>query len=193
MSDIDLDHWTAYLMMLRDIETASGIPIHFDNIRDVLWLRSNGTYPHDPPVAGCMALGDPEMITRSNEREMLLLACAAGFPQRDRAGFSEATLALRIARVFRNDQGKRDFVSRMHYDLFRSGRRVLEMDGLRLDNDARHNAIRPDAFAATVRSLASALPEYHRLVTALVETFPDNRALSVIAPKRQAMAELVVA
>jgi len=193
MANINIDHWIAYLTMLREVELSSLVPIHFDNVRDVLWIESKGTYSHEAPVVGCVALGDPGMMERADNSGMFLFACAAGFPQPDRVGFSEATLALKIAKECRNENGKREFVYKLHYDLFPSGRRVLEMAGLRLDNDARLSEIRTDSFQRTVRALASAVPEYHRLVTALVETFPDNRDHRVVVPKRQAMAELVVA
>lgn len=191
MSNIERNHWEAFLAMLLEVERDSGIPIHLKNVRDALWTQSHGTYPDEYPIAACAALGDRAMMERANDSGLILVACAAGYPQPKRSGFSAATLALKIVDVRRNEGGEHAFP--LHYDLFASSRRVLEMPGLRLDNDARLSQIRTDPFQATVRALSSAVPEYHRLVTALVETFPDKRDQRIVGPKRHALAELVSA
>jgi hypothetical protein len=191
MANIDQAHWNAFLAMLREVEHDAAIPIHFDDLTDVLWTQSGGTYSDEAPVVACVALGDQAMLERANESRMVLVACASGFPQPRRSGFSAATLGIKIVEIRPDEDGENSFP--LHYDLFPGGRRVLEMPGLRLDTEARLSNLRTDPFRATVRALSAAVPDYHRLVTSLVETFPDKGDQRTAGPKRHALAELVSA
>lgn len=188
---IDPAHWNAFLLFLKATERGAVIPIAFDSIHDVLWTQRAGRYDDRQSSVVCTALADPDLLDRATESGFILVACSADFPQPSRQGFAAPTLSLRILEMPKEEGTGRTFP--FAYDLFADGRHVLELPGLRLDNEARLSRYKTGSISHDLMAMSTAVPEYLRLVTWLVESFPDKHDHRTMGPKKWALADLLSA
>ncbi len=163
---IDPAHWNAFLLFLKTVERGAVIPIAFDSIRDVIWTQRAGKYDNQQSSVVCTAMADPDMLDLATESGFILVACSADFPQPSRQSFGAPTLSLKILEMPKDPGASRTFP--FAYDLFADG---------------RHDLV----------AMSTAVPEYLRLVTWLVESFPDRHDHRTMGPKKWAFEDLLSA
>lgn len=188
---IDPAHWDAFLLFLKTVEQGAVIPIAFDSIRDVIWTQRAGKYDNQQSSVVCSAIADTDMLDRATESGFILVACSSDFPQPSRQSFGAPTLSLKILEMPKGEGAARTFP--FAYDLFADGRHVLELPNLRLDNEARLSRYKVGTISRELTAMSTAVPEYLRLVTWLVESFPDKHDHRTMGPKKWALDDLLSA
>ena len=190
-TSINPAHWDAFLLFLKTAERDTEIPIAFDAIHDVIWTQRAGKYDDQQSSVICTALADPDMLDRAAESGVILVACSAGYPQASRQGFGAPSLALKVLEMPKEEGAGRTFP--FAYDLFADGRHVLELPGLRLDTEARLSRYKAGTIDHDLMAMSTAVPEYLRLVTWLIESFPDRADHRTTGPKKWALEDLLSA
>lgn len=188
MSEIRREHWSRFMVLCEEVE-AAGVTLLRPNIREMLFDAMGGRFRQGQSVV-CAALKGP-LSDRANAAHLPLWAMSIGAPQMVRAGFDSASLAIKI-----NDQTRGVIPSGQFYfpiavDVLRSGRRVLEIYGLRLDSEQEANCRYSPrgSLLSDLNNILSAVPEYDALVRMLIERFPgEGKQLKKI--KQLALAEL---
>ncbi len=171
MSEIRPQHWSEFMKLCAEVE-ATGIALDLPNIRQVLFDKNGGQF-HPGKTLICSAMKG-SLSDQANAMRLQLWAMSCGAPQ-ERAGFDNASLALKIVDQTRTRPG-----GGMHFpialDVLRSGRRVLEIYGLRLDSEQDDNC-RYSPRGSLLDDLGNMLlsiPEYDALVRVLIELFPGE-------------------
>lgn len=184
-------HWNAFIDLLLEVQDLTGIDIDIEHIQATLG-GAGAPFPTGAAF-GADALLDSELLTRSKLTGFELLAMAVGTPQY-RDGFDEPTLRLSIAdtratTIARMGQA----VLPVSYDLFRGGRRVLEIYGLRLDQEAKHSSYYPrHTLESDLLQIWRVVPELGAMPQKLIASFPDNGDARIVRVKNVALTELYV-
>ncbi|MEI6510751.1 MAG: hypothetical protein WCO25_01770 [Candidatus Uhrbacteria bacterium] len=190
-TSINPAHWDVFLLFLRTAARDTEISFALDTIRDVIWTQRSGTYDDRQPSVVCSALADPDLLDRATESGFILVACSAGYPQASRQSFGAPSLALKVLEMPKEEGAGRTFP--FAYDLFADGRHVLELPGLRLDTEARLSRYKVGTIGNDLMAMSTAVPEYLRLITWLVESFPDRSDHRTTGPKKWALEDLLSA